>query len=167
MALLLIHEKAHQYWLIGLVSMCGACEVQGRGGWQEMLRALCALEAVVQQGVSASCGECAIHFQSDPSCIQAACKSPQVTLCSWPFPHASNIQTHLYVHFVAIKTMAQTGPHVSPEALTTVFACCNDGLQHRFAELLCRQCMASLCVPIANRQWHICPPKLRYSVTAL
>ncbi|KAK9866534.1 hypothetical protein WJX84_009352 [Apatococcus fuscideae] len=51
-----------------------------RGGWQEMLRALCALEAVVQQGVSASCGECAIHFQSDPSCIQAACKSPQVSV---------------------------------------------------------------------------------------
>ena len=52
--------------------------LQEQGGWQEVLRALCALEAVVQQGASASCGECAVRFQSDPSCIQAACKSPQV-----------------------------------------------------------------------------------------
>ncbi|KAK9834958.1 hypothetical protein WJX84_004674 [Apatococcus fuscideae] len=50
------------------------------GGWQEILRALCALEAVVQQGSSSSCGECAVHFQSDQSCIQAACKSPQVSV---------------------------------------------------------------------------------------
>ena len=61
------------------VCMCGACAtacisqpaglplspwvMQEAGSWQEVLRALCALEAVVQQGSTAACGEIAVHFQ--------------------------------------------------------------------------------------------------------
>jgi len=41
--------------------MC--CDVQESGSWQEILRALCALEAVISQGSSAACGEIAVHFQ--------------------------------------------------------------------------------------------------------
>ena len=37
--------------------------MQETGSWQEVLRALCALEAVVQQGSTAACGEIAVHFQ--------------------------------------------------------------------------------------------------------
>ena len=37
--------------------------VQEGGSWQEVLRALCALEAVISQGSSAACGEIAVHFQ--------------------------------------------------------------------------------------------------------
>ena len=39
------------------------CCVQETGSWQEVLRALCALEAVISQGSSAACGEIAVHFQ--------------------------------------------------------------------------------------------------------
>ena len=37
--------------------------LQEGGSWQEVLRALCALEAVISQGSSAACGEIAVHFQ--------------------------------------------------------------------------------------------------------
>lgn len=37
--------------------------MQEGGSWQEVLRALCALEAVISQGSSAACGEIAVHFQ--------------------------------------------------------------------------------------------------------
>lgn len=42
---------------------CVCCNVQEKGSWQEVLRALCALEAVISQGSSAACGEIAVHFQ--------------------------------------------------------------------------------------------------------
>jgi hypothetical protein len=37
--------------------------LQERGPWQATLRALCALEAVIEQGSSVPCGEVAVHFQ--------------------------------------------------------------------------------------------------------
>lgn len=37
--------------------------VQGGPSWQAALRALCAAEAVLQQGSSAACGEVAVFFQ--------------------------------------------------------------------------------------------------------
>lgn len=39
--------------------------LQERGPWQATLRALCAIEAVIEGGSSASCGEVAVHFQVD------------------------------------------------------------------------------------------------------
>ena len=53
---------------------------QVQGPWQSSLRALCALEAVVQQGASTSCGEIAVHFQSNPTAIQDATRSTQASL---------------------------------------------------------------------------------------
>ncbi|KAK9803894.1 hypothetical protein WJX72_002592 [[Myrmecia] bisecta] len=50
------------------------------GSWQETLRGLCALEAVINQGSSASCGEIAVHFQADPSAVRKATTSPQATV---------------------------------------------------------------------------------------
>ena len=38
--------------------------LQDGGSWQAALRALYALEAIVQQGSSASCGEVAVYFQA-------------------------------------------------------------------------------------------------------
>ena len=38
--------------------------LQEGASWQAALRALYALEAVVQQGSSASCGEVAVYFQA-------------------------------------------------------------------------------------------------------
>ncbi|MEW5297566.1 MAG: hypothetical protein WDW36_000769 [Sanguina aurantia] len=40
--------------------------------WQSLLRALYALEAVLEQGMTQSCGEIAVMFQSDNSPVQAA-----------------------------------------------------------------------------------------------
>ena len=37
--------------------------LQEEGSWQEVLRALCALEAAISQGSSAACGEIAVHFR--------------------------------------------------------------------------------------------------------
>eukprot|EP00208_Stichococcus_sp_RCC1054_P006621 CAMPEP_0206138492 /NCGR_PEP_ID=MMETSP1473-20131121/3366_1 /ASSEMBLY_ACC=CAM_ASM_001109 /TAXON_ID=1461547 /ORGANISM="Stichococcus sp, Strain RCC1054" /LENGTH=918 /DNA_ID=CAMNT_0053531945 /DNA_START=84 /DNA_END=2840 /DNA_ORIENTATION=- len=48
--------------------------------WQAALRALCAVEAIVQQGLSAACGEAAVFFQSDPRALHAAAQSPQATV---------------------------------------------------------------------------------------
>lgn len=45
--------------------------------WQSILRALCALEAVLQQGMTQSCGEIAIMFQSDPGPVRGALSSTQ------------------------------------------------------------------------------------------
>jgi hypothetical protein len=45
--------------------------------WQVALRALCALEAVLQRGSSQACGEVAVMFQSEPSAVQALATSPQ------------------------------------------------------------------------------------------
>lgn len=40
--------------------------LQSDPSWQAVLRALCALEAVIQHGSSVPCGEVAIHFQVRP-----------------------------------------------------------------------------------------------------
>lgn len=49
-------------------------KMKERGSWQEVLRALCAVEAVVSQGSSAACGEIAVHFQVGlTSCV---CNTP-------------------------------------------------------------------------------------------
>jgi len=37
--------------------------LQEGGSWQGVLRALYAVEAIVQQGSTAACGEVAVHFQ--------------------------------------------------------------------------------------------------------
>ena len=50
--------------------------VQGGPSWQAALRALCAVEAVVQQGSSAACGEVAVFFQV----VLPLCRCP-VTKC--------------------------------------------------------------------------------------
>ncbi len=43
---------------------CGVLvRTQEGASWQASLRALCALEAIVQQGSSAACGEAAVYFQ--------------------------------------------------------------------------------------------------------
>ena len=39
------------------------CNLQEDASWQTVLRALSAVEAVVQQGSTAACGEVAVHFQ--------------------------------------------------------------------------------------------------------
>ncbi|KAA6426541.1 MAG: VHS domain-containing protein [Trebouxia sp. A1-2] len=51
-----------------------------RGSWQEVLRALCAVEAVVSQGSSAACGEIAVHFQANADVVRGAMKSPQASV---------------------------------------------------------------------------------------
>ena len=38
--------------------------LQADPSWQAVLRALCALEAVIQQGSTAACGEIAVFFQA-------------------------------------------------------------------------------------------------------
>ncbi|KIZ05085.1 VHS domain-containing protein [Monoraphidium neglectum] len=52
-------------------------KMEGAGGWQVALRALCALEAVLQQGSSQAAGEVAVMFQSDPAPLQALATAPQ------------------------------------------------------------------------------------------
>jgi len=43
---------------------CGlSVRTQEGASWQASLRALCALEAIVQQGSSAACGKAAVYFQ--------------------------------------------------------------------------------------------------------
>lgn len=44
---------------------------QGSPQWQVVLRTLCALEAVLQQGLTQACGEIAVMFQSDPSLVRS------------------------------------------------------------------------------------------------
>ncbi|CAL5227111.1 g10020 [Coccomyxa viridis] len=48
--------------------------------WQVVLRALHAVEAVLQQGSTAACGEIAVHFQTDPSPVRKAAGSPQASV---------------------------------------------------------------------------------------
>ncbi|DBA95962.1 TPA: hypothetical protein ACH3X1_001480 [Trebouxia sp. C0004] len=50
------------------------------GSWQEVLRALCAVEAVISQGSSAACGEIAVHFQANAEVVRNAMKSPQASV---------------------------------------------------------------------------------------
>ncbi|KAL3140272.1 hypothetical protein ABBQ38_004540 [Trebouxia sp. C0009 RCD-2024] len=50
------------------------------GSWQEVLRALCALEAVISQGSSAACGEIAVHFQANAGVVRTVMKSPQASV---------------------------------------------------------------------------------------
>jgi len=45
--------------------------------WQECYRALCAIEAVILEGSSVSCGEIGVHFQSDLDIIRRCIKSMQ------------------------------------------------------------------------------------------
>ncbi|GAB4815066.1 hypothetical protein N2152v2_002112 [Parachlorella kessleri] len=51
-----------------------------RGPWQATLRALCAVEAVIESGSSAPCGEIAVHFQANPDPIRRASGSPQASV---------------------------------------------------------------------------------------
>lgn len=51
-----------------------------KASWQEVLRALCALEAVISQGSSAACGEIAVHFQANAEVVRNAMKSPQASV---------------------------------------------------------------------------------------
>ncbi|CAL8466715.1 g6251 [Coccomyxa elongata] len=48
--------------------------------WQTVLRALSAVEAVVQQGSTAACGEVAVHFQADPEPVRRAAASAQASV---------------------------------------------------------------------------------------
>lgn len=52
-------------------------KMEGPGGWQVALRALCALEVVLQRGSSQACGEVAVMFQSDTMPLQALATSQQ------------------------------------------------------------------------------------------
>ncbi|GIL49429.1 hypothetical protein Vafri_5766 [Volvox africanus] len=47
-------------------------KMDGSGPWQQQLRAMYALEAVLAQGASQACGEVAVMFQSDPGPLHAA-----------------------------------------------------------------------------------------------
>ncbi|KAL6764886.1 hypothetical protein V8C86DRAFT_1215418 [Haematococcus lacustris] len=48
--------------------------------WLVVLRTLCALEAVLAQGLTQACGEIAVMFQSDPGAVRAALASPHAPL---------------------------------------------------------------------------------------
>ncbi|BDA40999.1 probable AP-4 complex accessory subunit Tepsin at N-terminal half [Coccomyxa sp. Obi] len=48
--------------------------------WQTVLRALSAVEAVVQQGSTAACGEVAVHFQADSEPVRRAAASAQASV---------------------------------------------------------------------------------------
>ncbi|KAK9810740.1 hypothetical protein WJX73_004195 [Symbiochloris irregularis] len=50
------------------------------GPWQATLRAICALEAVIQLGHTEVCGRIAVAFQSEPSALQKAAASPLASL---------------------------------------------------------------------------------------
>lgn len=54
------------------------CAVQESPRWQVVLRALAALEAILQRGSTQACGEVAVMFQSDPSPVRNTLSSPQV-----------------------------------------------------------------------------------------
>lgn len=58
----------------------GVACAQESATWQVSLRALCALEEVLQRGSNQACGEIAVMFQSDPSPIRAAVQSGQAQL---------------------------------------------------------------------------------------
>jgi hypothetical protein len=55
---------------------------QSSGSWQTVLRALAALEAVLQRGSSQSCGEVAVMFQSDAQPVRAHLASPHAQVRS-------------------------------------------------------------------------------------
>lgn len=48
--------------------------------WQSTLRALCAIEAVVEGGSSTACGQLAVHFQTRPEAVAKAAESPQASV---------------------------------------------------------------------------------------
>ncbi|GFR49633.1 hypothetical protein Agub_g11706 [Astrephomene gubernaculifera] len=52
-------------------------KMDGSAPWQQLLRALFAVEAVLLQGATQACGEIAVMFQSDPTPVQAAASHPQ------------------------------------------------------------------------------------------
>ena len=56
--------------------------LQEGSSWQVVLRALHALEAIVQQGSTAACGEVAVHFQ-------VGLLQPSVQHACWPLSHSS------------------------------------------------------------------------------
>jgi hypothetical protein len=60
------------------VLLCCVVRLQESPRWQVVLRALAALEAVLQRGSSQACGEVAVMFQSDPSHVRNALNNPQV-----------------------------------------------------------------------------------------
>jgi hypothetical protein len=54
--------------------------VQEAGPWQSTLRALCAIEAVLEGGASVACGQVAAHFAAHPEAVQRAADSPQASV---------------------------------------------------------------------------------------
>jgi hypothetical protein len=54
-----------------------AVRAQEQPAWQVHLRAVCALEAVLDKGMAQACGEVAVMFQSDPSPVKTLAQSPQ------------------------------------------------------------------------------------------
>jgi len=75
--------------------------MQEGGSWQGVLRALYAVEAIVQQGSTAACGEVAVHFQVEAHFAEQDNESMSIrgamvyTLCCHTVldPHAA-ICTH-------------------------------------------------------------------------
>ncbi|GLC64790.1 AP-4 complex accessory subunit Tepsin [Pleodorina starrii] len=55
-------------------------KMESSGPWQQLLRALYALEAVLLQGATQACGEIAVMFQSDPGPVQAAAGHTQAAV---------------------------------------------------------------------------------------
>ena len=75
----------HSLWLLSyalrpLPVHCFFFFVQEAGPWQATLRALCAIEAVVESGSSAACGQVAVHFQAHPEAVRRAADSPQASV---------------------------------------------------------------------------------------
>lgn len=54
--------------------------LQETGSWQETLRALCAIEAILEHNSSPSSGEVGVHFQANVSIIRRAQQSAQATV---------------------------------------------------------------------------------------
>ncbi|KAI3432257.1 hypothetical protein D9Q98_003818 [Chlorella vulgaris] len=55
-------------------------KLEAAAPWQSTLRALCAIEAVVEGGSSTACGQLAVHFQTRPEAVAKAAESPQASV---------------------------------------------------------------------------------------
>ncbi|GIL73671.1 hypothetical protein Vretimale_5445 [Volvox reticuliferus] len=91
-------------------------KMDGSGQWQQQLRAMYALEAVLVQGASQACGEVAVMFQSDPGPLQAATGHTQPAVRE----RASRVLKLLLgndpVATIAPAAAAQTAPAAAPAA---------------------------------------------------
>ena len=54
--------------------------LQGAGPWQSSLRALCAIEAALENSSQAACGQVAAHFKAHPDAVRTAADSPQASV---------------------------------------------------------------------------------------